>query len=219
MFAIIQSGGRQVKVSPGDVISVDRFEANPGDEVTIDQVLVLEKEGGEVLAGAPFVPTSRSSASSTANRGAEDSRLQEEAPQGHAPDQGSSQHLHADSNQGHRRLAAAQLATASRKLKTSWQQRRARKFTKRPRQQLPAPRREAVRRQRGHRRFDPRAAARSPLPSRPQRRPRQGRHALCARSPVASSSRITAPRAASSACTRSPTDDWRLPRLTTETDD
>ena len=55
MFAIIQSGGRQVKVSPGDVISVDRFEASPGDEVTIDQVLVLEKEGGEVLAGAPFV--------------------------------------------------------------------------------------------------------------------------------------------------------------------
>ena len=56
MFAIIQSGGRQVKVSPGEVITVDRFEATPGDEVTIDQVLVLEKEGGEVLAGTPFVP-------------------------------------------------------------------------------------------------------------------------------------------------------------------
>ena len=55
MFAVIQSGGRQVKVSPGDIISVDRFEATPGDEVTIDQVLVLEKESGEVLAGAPYV--------------------------------------------------------------------------------------------------------------------------------------------------------------------
>ena len=55
MFAIIQSGGRQVKVSPGDVITVDHFEAAQGDEVTIDQVLVLEKDGGEVLAGAPFV--------------------------------------------------------------------------------------------------------------------------------------------------------------------
>ena len=55
MFAIIQSGGRQVKVSPGDVITVDRFDATSGDEVTIDQVLVLEKDGGEVLAGAPFV--------------------------------------------------------------------------------------------------------------------------------------------------------------------
>jgi large subunit ribosomal protein L21 len=55
VFAIIQSGGRQVKVSPGDVITVDHFDANSGDEVTIDQVLVLEKDGGEVLAGAPFV--------------------------------------------------------------------------------------------------------------------------------------------------------------------
>jgi large subunit ribosomal protein L21 len=55
VFAIIQSGGRQITVSPGDLITVDRFDANQGDEVTIDQVLVLEKDGGEVLAGAPFV--------------------------------------------------------------------------------------------------------------------------------------------------------------------
>ena len=59
MFATIQSGGRQVKVSPGDVITVDRFDANSGDEVTIDQVLVLEKDGGEVLAGAPFIANVR----------------------------------------------------------------------------------------------------------------------------------------------------------------
>ena len=59
MYAIIQSGGRQVKVSPGDVITVDHFEADPGDEVTIDQVLLLEKDGGEVFAGSPFVPNIR----------------------------------------------------------------------------------------------------------------------------------------------------------------
>ena len=55
MFAIIQSGGRQVKVSKGSVVNVDRFDAEPGQEVSIDQVLVIEKDGGEVLAGAPFV--------------------------------------------------------------------------------------------------------------------------------------------------------------------
>jgi large subunit ribosomal protein L21 len=55
VFAIIQSGGRQLKVSKGSVVEVDRFEAEVGQEVSIDQVLVLEKEGGEVLAGAPFV--------------------------------------------------------------------------------------------------------------------------------------------------------------------
>ena len=55
MFAIIQSGGRQVKVTPGAVIEVDRIDAKAGDEVSIEQVLFLEKDGGEVLAGAPFV--------------------------------------------------------------------------------------------------------------------------------------------------------------------
>ena len=55
MFAIIQSGGRQVKVTPGAVIEVDRVNVEPGQEVSIDQVLFLEKDGGEVLAGAPFV--------------------------------------------------------------------------------------------------------------------------------------------------------------------
>ena len=55
MFAIIESGGRQVKVTPGSIVEVDRFDAQPGDEVTIDRVLFLEKDGGEVFAGAPFV--------------------------------------------------------------------------------------------------------------------------------------------------------------------
>ena len=55
MFAIIQSGGRQVKVTPGAVIEVDRVNVEPGQEVSIDQVLFLEKDGGEVLAGAPYV--------------------------------------------------------------------------------------------------------------------------------------------------------------------
>ena len=56
VFAIIQSGGRQVKVVPGETITVDRIpDAEPGQDVSIDQVLLLEKDGGEILAGAPFV--------------------------------------------------------------------------------------------------------------------------------------------------------------------
>jgi large subunit ribosomal protein L21 len=56
VFAIIQSGGRQIKVTPGEVVTVDRINAEAGTEVTIDKVLFLEKDGGELLAGAPFVP-------------------------------------------------------------------------------------------------------------------------------------------------------------------
>ena len=55
MFAIIQTGGRQVKVGPGSVVTVDRLAAEVGNEVTFDQVLFVEKDGGEVLAGAPFI--------------------------------------------------------------------------------------------------------------------------------------------------------------------
>ena len=59
MFAIIQSGGRQLKVTPGSTITIDRINAEPGTEVTIDQILFLEKEGGEMLAGAPFVANAK----------------------------------------------------------------------------------------------------------------------------------------------------------------
>jgi large subunit ribosomal protein L21 len=59
VFAIIQAGGRQVKVGQDSLITVDRLEAEPGKEVTFDRVLFLEKDGGEMLAGAPFVADAR----------------------------------------------------------------------------------------------------------------------------------------------------------------
>ena len=59
MFAIIQSGGRQVKVSPGSIVAVDRVDAEPGQEVSIDQILVLENEAGDVVAGSPFVASAK----------------------------------------------------------------------------------------------------------------------------------------------------------------
>lgn len=62
MFAIIQSGGRQVKVAAGSIVEVDRIDAQPGDEVSIDRVLFVQKDdkdGGEVLAGSPFVANAK----------------------------------------------------------------------------------------------------------------------------------------------------------------
>ena len=62
MFAIIESGGRQVKVTPGAIVEVDRIDAQAGDEVSIDRVLFLqkdEKDGGGVFAGAPFVANAK----------------------------------------------------------------------------------------------------------------------------------------------------------------
>ena len=55
MYAIIQAGGRQVKVAPGATVQVDGTTGEAGAEVTYEQVLFLAKDGGELLAGAPFV--------------------------------------------------------------------------------------------------------------------------------------------------------------------
>ena len=59
MFAIIQSGGRQLKVTPGAVVSVDRRAGEKGSDVTIDEVLLVSTDGGEIMAGAPFVAGAR----------------------------------------------------------------------------------------------------------------------------------------------------------------
>src|SRR5262245_34128353 len=55
MYAIVQLGGRQVRVTPGAVALIDGTAGEPGAELTFDRVLLVEKDGGEVLAGAPFV--------------------------------------------------------------------------------------------------------------------------------------------------------------------
>jgi large subunit ribosomal protein L21 len=59
MYAIIQNRGRQTKVTPGGFVTVDGTAGEPGDAITLEQVLLVEKDGGEVLAGAPFVANAR----------------------------------------------------------------------------------------------------------------------------------------------------------------
>jgi large subunit ribosomal protein L21 len=59
VYAIIKSGGRQLKVAPGQVVEVDRIGFAPGDEVTISEVLLVVRDGGEIAAGAPFVANAR----------------------------------------------------------------------------------------------------------------------------------------------------------------
>ena len=54
MYAIIVTGGKQYKVAEGDTIYVEKLEANDGDAVQFDNVLVVEKDGA-VAVGAPKV--------------------------------------------------------------------------------------------------------------------------------------------------------------------
>ncbi len=59
VYAIIKSGGRQVKVAPGSVVEVDRIAFQAGDEITITEVLLVARDGGEITAGAPFVANAK----------------------------------------------------------------------------------------------------------------------------------------------------------------
>lgn len=42
MYAVIDAGGKQLKVASGDVIEVDRLDASEGDEVSFRAVLVVD---------------------------------------------------------------------------------------------------------------------------------------------------------------------------------
>ena len=55
MFAVLNTGGKQYKVSQGDLIEIEKLESNVGDTVTLDQVLMVG-EGEDVQVGSPYVP-------------------------------------------------------------------------------------------------------------------------------------------------------------------
>ncbi len=50
MYAIIATGGKQYKVSEGDIINVEKLGVNEGESVTFDQVLAISGEGLKVGA-------------------------------------------------------------------------------------------------------------------------------------------------------------------------
>ncbi|XOV82203.1 MAG: 50S ribosomal protein L21 [bacterium] len=54
MFAVFQSGGKQHRVSQGDVVKLEKIVAEPGEEVVFNEVLMVA-DGDNVNVGAPFV--------------------------------------------------------------------------------------------------------------------------------------------------------------------
>ncbi|NLA78680.1 MAG: 50S ribosomal protein L21 [Erysipelothrix sp.] len=53
MYAVIETGGKQIRVEKGDVIFVEKLDAQEGDEIIFDKVLVYSNRKTRV--GTPYV--------------------------------------------------------------------------------------------------------------------------------------------------------------------
>ena len=53
MYAIVETGGKQVKVEVGQAVYVEKLEVEAGDSYTFDKVLLVS--GDETKVGAPYI--------------------------------------------------------------------------------------------------------------------------------------------------------------------
>lgn len=67
MFAIVETSGRQFRVTEGDRIVVDRVAARVGETVRLDSVLLLGGEDSPTI-GTPFIPDAAVEATVIAHR-------------------------------------------------------------------------------------------------------------------------------------------------------
>ena len=54
MYAVVRSGGKQYRVSPGGSVRVEKLAGEVGSKVTLDEVLMVGGEG-DVKIGTPTV--------------------------------------------------------------------------------------------------------------------------------------------------------------------
>lgn len=55
MFAIVETGGNQYKVTQNNIIDVEKLDVEEGKKVTLNKVLLVQKDDGKSLVGDPFV--------------------------------------------------------------------------------------------------------------------------------------------------------------------
>ncbi len=55
MFAIVETGGNQYRVAPGNKINVEKIEGDEGSKITLDNVLLVQNEDGTTLIGKPLL--------------------------------------------------------------------------------------------------------------------------------------------------------------------
>jgi len=54
MYAVVRTGGKQLRVSPGDVIQIEKIQVEPGDEVELTDILMISTDQGTTV-GTPKI--------------------------------------------------------------------------------------------------------------------------------------------------------------------
>lgn len=55
MYAVIETGGKQHKVTEGEVLRIDKLNAEPGAEVVFDKVMLVKTDDEALKVGQPYV--------------------------------------------------------------------------------------------------------------------------------------------------------------------
>lgn len=58
MYAVINTGGKQYRVTPGEQVRVEMLKGEAGDTITFEQVL-LTSDGEKILLGQPYLENSK----------------------------------------------------------------------------------------------------------------------------------------------------------------
>lgn len=59
VYAVIKTGGKQFKVSEGDVLKVEKLNLEAGETVTFDEVLLVNDGNGNLKIGNPIVQNAK----------------------------------------------------------------------------------------------------------------------------------------------------------------
>ena len=58
MYAVINTGGKQYRVSKGDTIQIEKLDKDEGETILFDKVLLISNDG-KVTIGKPFLETGK----------------------------------------------------------------------------------------------------------------------------------------------------------------
>jgi large subunit ribosomal protein L21 len=54
MYAVVKTGGKEYRISKGDIIRIEKLEGKVGDQITLKDILMVSQEG-QIQFGSPYL--------------------------------------------------------------------------------------------------------------------------------------------------------------------